>query len=1343
MEFSDHQPSSSHHPPPPSSSFLKDISNFKTPSRPPRNPGFQSPNPQFFTASKQTPLPLSLSTARRAAAGGRPSRSRRKQSASSAAASRRLKAFELEQSRSSRKAQLRKEQNLRALAKSLTAWLDFLFRNPRSCGCDLSVGLDGRGDEGNAVTGKRGSWPKVGVGFDPAVPSPKRMRDLRWRNEEDGGGISEGFSNLKFDRLRDSLEHVCSFDDLKERMLVYLNLACCKEIFKVMTQVTKNIDDGRLKMKAHCPIVTDFGMKEKVIRILLCYNPLWLRIGLFIILGGDSLLPNEDAESDQDAAFLKLVIERQFLSHGGLAKAYAYNKKVEGLYRPGYYESLGNVILKRFLLLVLILDRAKSQSSLPLKYGIDGLDGGSPLLFSLQSSIKSSRQVVNDFLSSDVMHGEGNLLAHLVIVGFKVSYQQCPLIEYDFRLTDVLEDLHDGVRLCRAIQLLKQDSSILLKLVVPTDTLKKNVANCGIALQYLKQSGVPLKDEDGMTIEADDVACGDKELTLSLLWNMFLHLQLPLLIDKEVLAEEVSRVRGVSVDKMITYDCTLLDIILNWIQAICDSYGLKIDNLNSLIDGKAIWCLLDYYFRKELHRSCPLKDNNGARGEESIMAAADYTDAVHNFILSQKLTGLLGDFPEILQISDVLEHHGARNSRSVVILLVFLACHLVMKKNMDHLNFHKLLSCTCHVERRHSSHQRSFVNSNLAKEDADGLSNAALEAAKRFKAIQAWWQSMAEKDFKSISNPQNSALDVFPISKSENEPKRDDAACLIQSHYRGMIERRKFLKIMDAVSLLQSATRAWLVVRQKMLLTRSFVIEVDEFLCGRGKSSETYGRYLLLIFTRHNLVKMRRSVLFIQRAARKWISQRKEMSSTIIRTNAATQIQLAWRNVCLRNSLNNKHCAAIKIQSHVRGWFLRREYLNQKQAALTIDRNFQRLRCWRLKQRAEVSIKSAIVIQCYARRWICQRWYSRCHQLIVQIQSRCRGWLIRRDFLARREAAIIIQSSARRLICWKGLCNCRYAAIDIQSFVRGQMTRKRLIGPLNSRTVNFSSTLETTSGYSQNSKIKIPLSSIIRLQRWWRSVLLQRLRSKSATVIQSYARGWIAKRKAAREWDLVVLIQSYWKGHLTRKESRAQVVDLRLRVQKAAENVDDNMRIINRLKAALSELLNVRSVSSILQTCATLDMATRHSQKCCEKLVEAGAIDKLLKLIRSMTRSIPDQEVLKHALSTLRNLARYTELLDVLIGSHGSIETIFFEMLRNKEDGFFIASELLKKMCTRDKGVEALHKSPSLLKRLNGLVEELTRRVHTDKRFGRVVAAKENTERRLKEAADLLKLMTC
>lgn len=112
-------------------------------------------------------------------------------------------------------------------------------------------------------------------------------------------------------------------------------------------------------MKAHCPIVTDFGMKERASKILMSYNPIWLRIGLYIIFGGESLLSSDrDVSSVQDISFLRMVIEKQFFSNTELAKAYAYNKKVDGLYRPGYYENLGNVILKRILLLVLILDRS-------------------------------------------------------------------------------------------------------------------------------------------------------------------------------------------------------------------------------------------------------------------------------------------------------------------------------------------------------------------------------------------------------------------------------------------------------------------------------------------------------------------------------------------------------------------------------------------------------------------------------------------------------------------------------------------------------------------------------------------------------------------------------------------------------------------------------------------------------------------------------------------------------------------------------------------------------------------------------------------------------------------------
>nr|CAB3458105.1 unnamed protein product [Digitaria exilis] len=52
--------------------------------------------------------------------------------------------------------------------------------------------------------------------------------------------------------------------------------------------------------------------------------------------------------------------------------------------------------------------------------------------------------------------------------------------------------------LCRVVQLLLSDASVIL---------------------YIKKARVPLSDSDGVTISAEDIVAGDKELILSLLWN--------------------------------------------------------------------------------------------------------------------------------------------------------------------------------------------------------------------------------------------------------------------------------------------------------------------------------------------------------------------------------------------------------------------------------------------------------------------------------------------------------------------------------------------------------------------------------------------------------------------------------------------------------------------------------------------------------------------------------------------------------------------------------------------------------------------------------------------------------
>ncbi len=50
--------------------------------------------------------------------------------------------------------------------------------------------------------------------------------------------------------------------------------------------------------------------------------------------------------------------------------------------------------------------------------------------------------------------GEGNVVRHLEMLGYKLRYSQSPLTEYPFAVTNLAVDLRDGLRLCRLAELL-------------------------------------------------------------------------------------------------------------------------------------------------------------------------------------------------------------------------------------------------------------------------------------------------------------------------------------------------------------------------------------------------------------------------------------------------------------------------------------------------------------------------------------------------------------------------------------------------------------------------------------------------------------------------------------------------------------------------------------------------------------------------------------------------------------------------------------------------------------------------------------------------------------------------
>ncbi|KAK1557634.1 hypothetical protein Q3G72_028511 [Acer saccharum] len=104
-------------------------------------------------------------------------------------------------------------------------------------------------------------------------------------------------------------------------------------------------------------------------------------------------------------------------------------------------------------------------------------------------------------------------------------------------------------------------------------------SDCGIALQYLRLAGLKLSDQDGTEMIEDDVANGDKELVPSLLWNMFVHLQQPLLINKSIFEEEICKINETREDAAMLPKATK-DELQN-VNFICAAIKCDMELLNA------------------------------------------------------------------------------------------------------------------------------------------------------------------------------------------------------------------------------------------------------------------------------------------------------------------------------------------------------------------------------------------------------------------------------------------------------------------------------------------------------------------------------------------------------------------------------------------------------------------------------------------------------------------------------------------------------------------------------------------------------------------------------------------
>uniref|UniRef100_A0A670YAQ7 Calponin-homology (CH) domain-containing protein n=1 Tax=Pseudonaja textilis TaxID=8673 RepID=A0A670YAQ7_PSETE len=796
-------------------------------------------------------------------------------------------------------------------------------------------------------------------------------------------------------------------------------LFTCDEMVKAIKRLEIEIEAKRLLVRKDRHLWKDIGERQKILNWLLCYNPLWLRIGLETIFGELIAL-----ESNSDVMGLAVFILNRLLWNPDIAAEYRH-PTVPHFYRDGHEEALSKFTLKKLLLLVCFLDRAK----------VSRIIEHDPCLFFKNADFKSSKEILLAF-SRDFLSGEGDLSRHLGFLGFPVNHIQTPLDEFDFAVTNLATDLQCGIRLVRTLELLTSDWTLSKKLRVPAISRLQKMYNVKLAFEILNNHGIQLKDENGSTIDTKDIVDRHREKTFALLWKIVFAFQVNISLDMDQLKAEIAFLKNMQVTKLKRHDVECVNsmgndtsrsysyesygenvkLLMDWVNVVCGFYNIKVENFTvSFSDGRVLCYLIHHYHpcyvpleavcklttqTIECTRSGTLGMNSSSESDASLNLINGTFDQSNTSVLYKELLDNekknfqlinaaisdLGGVPAMIQHSDM--SNTIPDEKVVIIYVSFLCSRLIS------------LSKEIRAAQLIQSAWRKYRLKILTEQIRDLYlkqrhSEAAVLLQRNFK------MQRARKNYRALKA----------------------AAISLQRRYRATVlskqQREKFLNLCRAVIVIQSTIRGLLVRRY-----------VKQMHLAATAIQATFRMHIT--YTRYRTIKS--ACVVIQHHYRAYQTAKQIRDLYLKQCHSALILQAAYRGMKVRHMLKKKHEAAVVLQSNYRKHRQWKSYKNiqmkarnqrRQEAAVLLQRNFKMQRA----RKNYLALKAAAIsFQRKYRALVVMRRqtkeYASVRKKIICVQSFYRGFKIRKEVKRQHLAATVIQATFRmykvKLALWRG-----------------------------------------------------------------------------------------------------------------------------------------------------------------------------------------------------------------------------------------------------------------------------------------------------------------------------------
>ena len=895
-----------------------------------------------------------------------------------------------------------------------------------------------------------------------------------------------------------------------------------------MLGVEKAIDAGKIVMRhAGASLISDIKLQRSALDAIQSYNPFWLQQGLEAVLGAQ--MPQEEAYTD--AGLRKIMVDR-LLGDPVLARKYARNATVDGIYKTGYEEARAKAFLKKFLVMVMLIDRLATE--------LEEKEKSMPLVFKRKACVKSSKALIATVLKES-MFGEGDVIRHLGFHKYAVAYEQAAITEYDFKITNLAVDLRDGVRLCKLSDHIthrggcdRSDKACLSSKIKVATALSSATqeSNTKKALAALERVGVSLNGvvcRYGMLdIAAKDIVRGDRELTLQLLWRVMRDWQIPSTIKLSSLELEIKRVQGSQGieekgDAAFCTDPALaahagnkhIALLLRWAQAICALKGKRIHNLTSCFADGYAWCLLLNHYLPHLAPTQEMHDTNisydamlrgeeegegGGEDEESEckgMPLEMHGDGVGmNFAIVQRCVQKLGNLPHMVSKSDFYSHGP---DERVVISFLSVLCSRLMEISCEERAALLIQSVWRHgVQRKVQPLQvlQSWINS-----------AAIIQKAWRAHTLKSTRKAEIDRRNAAALLIQSKFCD-FKTCKAAKDvvDRRLRGITKTQAHIRMFLGRRRFMSTKRSAITVQKHVRAWSARR---LFADQFVIPKLLVAAQQKRTALASKRQQAKLqrcacriqsnFRMHkarkSYEKTKRSITLCQAHIRKVLAVKRydKVKASV------TLMQACWRRQAARKLLS-QHKSARVLQKAFKGYVVRKHYKHAHQSATAIQTAFR-------MHRQVVSFRQDM-------------------QRVVKSQSIVRAWLATRSLRAHQNAVVCIQKNWRRQAARKLLSQHKSARV-LQKAFKGYVVRKH---------------------YKHAHQSATAIQTAFRMHR---QVVSFRQDMQRVVKSQSIVRAWLATRSLRAHQNAVVCIQKNWRSFrcasASKKEEAAVLIQTMFR----------------------------------------------------------------------------------------------------------------------------------------------------------------------------------------------------